>query len=324
MSSDAIWRDIRRLRADPPGLAGEHKARRKVFGAALQQAEELHEAAAHSGFSSRPLPLFYALSQGGRAIAAARAHGSHWELSGHGLKAKFHSEEVMAARISPDSSGAFQVISEATGSPVVGHDLSLGALAATLPELCNAAVLAPHPTALRLDLEYDATLGEYSVLVPPYGSVAIYAGPEANLPADSRREQAMADLLKPYERAKGWAIQPGIRYSGGFPCIALTWPLEDADGQRGYKALEVVATRVGDCFYLRPTLGESGGEISILMTWWAVLLALSSLARYEPARWQRALDIDQSSVAATLEEILNVAQERVPSLLYEALTDETF
>jgi hypothetical protein len=132
----------------------------------------------------------------------------------------------------------------------------------------------------------------------------------------------MADLLKPYERAKGWAIQPGIRYSGGFPCIALTWPLEDADGQRGYKALEVVATRVGDRFYLRPTLGESGGETSILMTWWAVLLALSSLARYEPARWQKALDIDQSSVAATLEEILNVAQERVPSLLYEALTEE--
>jgi hypothetical protein len=58
------------------------------------------------------------------------------------------------------------------------------------------------------------------------------------------------------------------------------------------------------------------------MTWWAVLLGLSSLARYEPARWQKALDIDQSTAAAALEEVLDVAQERVPSLLYEALTEE--
>ncbi len=177
MPADAVWRDIRRLRADPPGLAGENKGRRRTFGAALQQAEELHEASAHSGFSSRPLPLFYSLSQGGRAIAAARASGKNWEPSGHGLKTKFDGDAPFSARVSPGSSGAFQIVSEAVGSPFIDRDLSLGALAATLPELSGLA----HPTTLaktlRLEPDFEATLGEYSKLAPPHGAVAIYAGP---------------------------------------------------------------------------------------------------------------------------------------------------
>jgi hypothetical protein len=54
----------------------------------------------------------------------------------------------------------------------------------------------------------------------------------------------------------------------------------------------------------------------------AVLLLLSSLARYEPARWQRALDVDRAGVAVLLEEVLDLAQTRVPELLFEALTKD--
>lgn len=180
---------------------------------------------------------------------------------------------------------------------------------------------ASHPTALKLELD-ESTLGQYSTLVPPYGAVALYGGPEASLPADERRQAALEDLLKPYCRAAGWATQPGIGYSGGRPCVALTWPLGDVGGQRRYKALEVVATRVGAYFYLRPTLGVDGSEVSLLMTWWAVLLLLSSLARYEPAHWQKALDVDAPGVAVLLEEVLDIAQERIPELLYDALTED--
>ncbi|MGA8744587.1 MAG: hypothetical protein WB507_01835 [Solirubrobacterales bacterium] len=201
------------------------------------------------------------------------------------------------------------------------RDLTLGELLATLPEVSNSvAPYVSYPTALKLELEYESSLGEYHKLVPPYGSLAIYCGPEASLPADQQLH-AIEELLRSCRRADGWAIVPTIRSSAGRPCIALTWQLEDADGRRGYKALETIATHAGDFFYLRPTLGKDGGEISILMTWWAVLLALSSLSRYEPARWQRALDVDQPGIAATLEEILDVAQERVPELLYGALTE---
>jgi hypothetical protein len=323
MDPDAIWRNVRALRAEPPSLATTNAGRRKVFGAALQQAEELHRASAHCGFSSRPLPLFYSLSQGGRAIAAARAQGSNWQSSSHGLATKIDCEEVFATRVAAQGTGAFQVVAAATGSPIIDRALTLEDLLATLPEVSGSLVLdEEHRRAVPLELEYESSLGEYHKLVPPYASIAVYCGPEASLPTD-RHLQALEARLRSCRRADGWGIVTTIISSAGRPCIALTWQLEDEDGRRGYKTVDSVATRLGDIYYLRPTLGQDGGEVSILMTWWAVLLALSSLARYEPARWQAALDVDRSGVAATLEEILDVAQERVPELLFDALITET-
>jgi len=83
---DALAR-VRALRANPPGLAATDPKRRAVFGAALEQFEQLLGAAEVSGPASAPLPLFYALSQAGRAIAAARLPDhQRWDFTGHGLK----------------------------------------------------------------------------------------------------------------------------------------------------------------------------------------------------------------------------------------------
>lgn len=81
------WRRIRGLRAAPPLLA-EEGDRRRVFGAALQQSEELFEASAAAGVASKPVPLFYALSQAGRAIAAAHNPDETWRIFGHGLNVR--------------------------------------------------------------------------------------------------------------------------------------------------------------------------------------------------------------------------------------------
>lgn len=306
------------MRAEPPGFAHEDR-RREVFTAALQQAEELHGAASITGYASRPLPLFYALSQGGRAIAAARNGGEDWELRGHGLRARTEST-VGLTRLSPQP-GAFAVVSRVTKSATLGKDITLAALVATLPEVSRAlSSPTPPPAALGLELEYETALGEHAMLVPPYGYLAIYCGWEANLRQEEERQDAMADLLRPYTRAAGWGIVPSIRYSAGRPCVALAWPVE-RDGQRVYKALETVATQVGETFYLRPTLGENDEEISLLMSWWATLLALSSLARYEPAHWRAAIDVDTSVDGVTLQETLDIGIERMPELLYEALIE---
>jgi YaaC-like Protein len=56
-----------------------------VFVSALEQAEQLMNAAAAVGPAASPLLLFYAVSQAGRAIAAARLDDP-WRLAGHGLK----------------------------------------------------------------------------------------------------------------------------------------------------------------------------------------------------------------------------------------------
>lgn len=247
--------------------------------------------------------------------------GRDWQLSGHGLKAKFDGEDVLAGRVGVERAGAFQTICAATGSATLTGDVTVRELLATLPEFAESIPWpGAEPRAVKLELEYENSLGEYQMLVPPFASMAVYCGPEASL-AGERHLPAMEELLRAHRRADGWAIVPNVRSSAGRPCIALTWQFDDGEGGRGYKTLDTVATRSGDSYYLRPTLGQEDGEVSLLMTWWAVLLALSSLARYEPARWQRALDVDRPGVGALLEEVLDKAQERVPELLYEALVE---
>ena len=49
--------------------------RRRIFTAALNQAEELSIAASGVSYAARPLLEFYSLSQAGRAIAAAHLVG---------------------------------------------------------------------------------------------------------------------------------------------------------------------------------------------------------------------------------------------------------
>jgi YaaC-like Protein len=92
--SNLIWNRIRMTRADPPGQANQG-ARRAAFSAALQQFEELMVAAAAVGLAARPLPLFYALGQAGRALLAA--WGPNYEIRGHGLRLVGPSDTCAAA-----------------------------------------------------------------------------------------------------------------------------------------------------------------------------------------------------------------------------------
>lgn len=73
---------IRATRAEPPGRAGSDPDRRATYGAALQQFDELLAAAAVAGHASRPLPLFYALSQAGApSLPPAARRGRSWRRS---------------------------------------------------------------------------------------------------------------------------------------------------------------------------------------------------------------------------------------------------
>jgi len=65
------------LRANPPGHAGGK--RQATFVMALDQAEQLFGASAATGPAARPLPLFYGLSQAGRALVATRTPAGPWK-----------------------------------------------------------------------------------------------------------------------------------------------------------------------------------------------------------------------------------------------------
>jgi nitroreductase len=60
-------RSLRALRHNPPGYA-KQGARRTTFQSALEQCEQFLDAASATGYATRPVQLFYALSQAGRAI----------------------------------------------------------------------------------------------------------------------------------------------------------------------------------------------------------------------------------------------------------------
>ncbi len=94
----STWQDIRILRANPPPLVSPERA--GVFASSLERAEQLMKAASNVGHAARPLPLFYALSQAGRAIAAARL-ADNWRLSGHGLQARGDWPRLLERRSAP-------------------------------------------------------------------------------------------------------------------------------------------------------------------------------------------------------------------------------
>ncbi len=310
------------MRADPPGRAVE-EPRREVFSAALEQSEQLHAAAAACGRASQALPLFYSLSQGARAISAALGEDDGWELHGHGAgipPQEIH-DDVLGIEIEARKKGAFPLLSEITGSAPPSPRLSLGALLSSLPEV--GGIVAPHTNripALELSLDHETAAGDYSMLAPPLFSSAVYFGPETRLAGD-RLLDAMEARLALYPKAGGWVMRPTEAQREGRLGVGLHWPL-DEEGRRGFKTLDVVATRYGHNYFLRPGLGADGSELNLLMTWWASLFVLSSLTRYEPALWRRSLDVDASSISVVLDEVLEVAQRRVPELIYETLSEE--
>jgi hypothetical protein len=117
--TDASWSAIQALRAAPTGMADRDRQRRRIFTAALIQAEELAVAASAVTYAVRPLVLFYSLSQAGRAIAAAHLKAKA-ELSGHGLSFTCDPIAILKSTVvppgAPGARGAFQDVATATGS----------------------------------------------------------------------------------------------------------------------------------------------------------------------------------------------------------------
>ncbi|MGS2647941.1 YaaC family protein [Streptosporangium sp. G12] len=105
-SVGTAFRNLRALRHDPPGYA-KQGARRTTFQSALEQCEQFLGAAGIAGYATRPVQLFYALSQAGRAIVVASPNVGNqgWRVSGHGLTANTNAllgVPVASAKFSTD------------------------------------------------------------------------------------------------------------------------------------------------------------------------------------------------------------------------------
>ena len=139
-SRATVWRHIRAFRYQGPGRANRGR-RRAVFSSALEQAEQLFDAADTIGYAARPILLFYGLSQAGRAIAAAStvADNNTYTLVGHGIKVPGLSQHPPLHELNVvddvGSSGSFIQLAELLRSGTLPEGASLGQLWATIPDL---------------------------------------------------------------------------------------------------------------------------------------------------------------------------------------------
>lgn len=312
---------IRATRARPPGRGGD-EARRATYGAALAQFDELMTAAAANSAAARPLPLFYALSQAGRAIAAAHAD-SPWQLRMHGLHAPNLDRPLLSVVVkrtaveSDTSVDSFTGVTRATGMSAFTDHADIGALWASLPEAYDLLAAPAATTPLLLvPAGVDAPITAWQYV----GALIIgYDGSPEELPAYLERHFptcAGVRLVQP--QGLPHVFEHHREYGVG---LSVVWPADAPDVPGHIRTLQRIAPLTEDFSprWLRP--GVSGVPLSSLLTWWALLFGLSMVARYEPAGWVSALRYDESELAAPLEQLLDVGLDRVPELVLGALRD---
>jgi len=306
---------IQALRAAPPGLAAASGARRRVFGAALGQWDALLGASAEVPPAASPILLFYALSQAGRAMCAARISGQPWRASSHGLTIGDPAQAIGETTVAPDGrpASSFAMFCRALGASSLSAATSLGDLWASNPKLDRVEGLGADSTpALQLT---EISSGEPAVRAAIVGPLA------ADLPLDpgAAATELRSRLASYPSAADGLAVCAGDRVGHqGEPRVEVEW--RDADGE--LLAVHQVAPGLGSQrsgAFLSPALNRAGDVLPHLAVWWAILLALSSLARYHPERWSDALNRDRSVTAIPIEEALEIGRELLPWVLLHAM-----
>ena len=345
------WREIQALRAEPVGLAARDADRKRTFRAALRQAEEFAQAAEVVSYAVKPIQLFYALSQAGRALAAARSPHP-WVLRSHGLECRSAGMNILAATVDSldGAQTAFQTIAAAAGSPALAGKAQIGALWAANPDLVGIPIrpelgLGGWPAALSYGLgtrdvgrigpaardprQMQTTTGGrvHTTLDVPgdtgeqiaraLGAYPSLAGAAALTPSGDR----YVPPAEPVERIRTADGQQGVRIGRDAPGtipMAEYWELENSL----YSEVEVdrrfpqrPPSFIG---YAIPAIAGGPSPLPVLL-WWALLLGLSSLARYEPAAWTGAINLDASPLAVDLQAVLDIAAERAPARILDGL-----
>jgi hypothetical protein len=327
---DWAWLRLRVLRSAPPGLAARSSKRAKIMSAALDQAEQLARGAAQIGPETKPLLLFYSLSQAGRAIAAVHLK-ERWELTAHGLTWLGPSAPVgllerhVAAH--PLPTGSFQRVAEAVGSDSLSASVELGAVWSAIWELAYPALPFRKPewrTALWVE---ESTFANGPGRLHGSHLTLILGGLN-----DISSVQAIQDELGHYPSAQGGVPQTisadprdivvtEALFGTDAQGPAVVWEAEDST----VAAVDALRNRVAPPYQgsgtraLIPQL-PNGDWLKPIMLWWLLLFGFSNAARYEPKLWTEALDVNRSPLAVPLESAMEEAIVSVPHFILEALT----
>ncbi|MEN3285199.1 MAG: hypothetical protein V7607_6339 [Solirubrobacteraceae bacterium] len=330
-------------------MAAQDPERRATFDAALRQAQELAEAAAVAGYAAKPLPLFYSLSQAGRAIAASRLART-WQLKGHGLSPRDQAEGILTSKVEQTGgeNASFPAVAAALGSPPLAGPCELGALWAANPDLASVPI-GDRPAALRVELGVRSLGRPYDDAPPqdPETTPTTTGGMVSlSVPLAGETVAEVSTALEAYPTLRG-AVPYGSVPGGSGPVDDASQPVVRLNDPGGRSLVNVGVTaddtmmladywRRQDemCSFVETSdliqhhatghvLPEvAGGPAPLpLLLWWGLLLGLSSFARYEPAAWTAAIDPSSSRVAVSLERALDVAESDIPNRILSALRD---
>ena len=350
------WRHLRSLRAQPPGAASANPDRRSMFTAALEQAEQLFAAAASAGVMTKPLQLYYGLSQAGRAIAAVapnvpdRQQGKPaepWKLFGHGIAIPAMQQSVAACGgklgslpVADNGLGAFSQMACILGCDSLVDKKPDGTPAA---RVTVGQIWGTLPESVMFWLDGRVGFPMLEIENEPFGMIPGTGWESAMLePIPDRNKEAgiagLKDFLGHYPDAGSWALpaevlgtDPEDMWSCGkihseFNVLRLLWP-EAAPPSKPHHVLTGVEARVGARYfntaYLFPALGDNARPLHPLLAWWAILYALSMVARYEPVAWTEMTAINTSSEAASIEHLLDTALIRLPRLVLDVIDELT-
>lgn len=335
-ASEADWEGLRATRWNPPAAVTASEDRRATYVFALEQAEQMFRAAVTVGPATRPLLVFYGLSQAGRAIAAAASSigsGDAWMLNGHGISSKFLGGRLPEIEVRTDelgNRGSFVRLSQLLGSPLWGKkQVRLNVLWDLLPEneqvpLHDTGKDRRTPLWIEhrdLDPEPRQLASVPVVRFPPWVTDA------------SQSREALTRYFEAFPQAQGYSdferarMAPDAdphfsRHSDGWGELLMHWKLPT--GSSGTPAerlalLETFTRPYQGTLYLFPAVTPKSHSLHPLMAWWAVLYTLSMLARYHPAEWADHINVDTSRYAVAIERVLKEAIRVLPSLVAETI-----
>ena len=268
--------------------------------------------------ATRPINLYYGLVQAGLAITAAHAEGT-WTFDKHGLKIPDRKVGIPDIAVRPEGVGAFQAVSDATGSERTTGPIRLGALWNSLPELAEVPLEGTADTvAVDLLADHHSSVkatDDWSICTTPRRPQFLRATVWVNeeMPSSPDRKAWIQDFVTKYPNLDGAGLWGGVHEAFTEArahrfAIELYWPapkdeMKEAEIEEFFDARAPVYRFNADR-YLRPAFEPAKAPPTPLMSWWLLLYSFSMLARYQPRTWTDALDM---------------ALEVVPHLVLEGL-----
>ena len=296
-------------------------------------------AAAAVGPATRPLPLFYAIEQGGRALLAAFEDDAEWpnrnarESNRHGLTDKpdpGYDAWFSRRWLTFKEKGLFpRVLALFDGYTPPTEAIQIGAAWSALPDLIKTRIPEREwPRAVPV------TLSRVGPDDDGMGLTIQLDGVEGHFPSAPSPESVQArlqDLLRAHPDLAGWQIE---RVGLGTWSIethkllnvdaTIGWTFDDGTYDDLSAMTLALEHRRHDARWLIPALNSANEQLPAFMIWWALLYGLSIQARYHPARWYEALAINVSLYAVPIEDLLNEALGAVPQLLLERIAAKPF